>query len=1326
MFGIFSTAVPGIPARRGAALLLSMVTLAGLLGGGMAGGSAAAPPLPGGTPRAPGTLVGQSVAARPLPPSEGRPAKGRQVVLPPVSWPAAGSAVVDLPDSGAPRAVVDVGRQAGTLPVWVQPAASSTGRKSSAAGAGRRGSAPTPAAAPSRVKVEMFDRDLASRLGVSGVVLQVSRADGSAAAGTARVSVDYAGFRGAFGGGYEHRLRLLQFPACAVTTPDAPGCANGTSVKAEVDTATHRLAAEVRLTGTNAAGGSVFAVAAGVSGGTGNYAATPLKASAEWSSGGSAGQFTWSYPMRTPPSPAGAAPQLELGYASGAVDGATAAENNQSGPAGMGFDLGSSYIERRYAACAYNGHAGGDLCWKYDNAYLVLNGVATELIRQTDTLWHAKKDPGWRIERLRGGGLPGRDNDDERWMVTTQDGTRYHLGLSRQPGTLAATNSVWTVPVFGLKAGDPCWTGTYKTSSCEQAWRWNLDYVQDPKGNTTTYKYEAEGNFYGRNNDVYDQAYYIRGGNLTQIQYGTREYHENDGAAAWVNLYLKGRCAGGKDDCGPANKQNAKNYPDTPVDLLCTNSEKCLNHSPAFFSLKRLNAVTTYVHNPAAPAPNHAQMVDSYDFNFAFYGPNNNTVDPLLYLFGIVHTGGAGSAQPITLKPGTWFQYVANQHRVDVDTAHGSPTLMRHHLAHVYDEYGSAINVTYGQPHPCNVARLPAEAANTTNCFPAWYQPEGRPAKFGWFQKYLVTKVVEHDRTGLSPDQTTTYGYGGTPAWHFDTGGYITPLAQQSWGQWRGYTTVYTTQGVTAGAQTHSSEMIFRGMHGDRSNRTGSTKPASLTNSNNVVQADHDFLEGQVWEQRSWNGVSWDELSSTINSFWTDKTWDGGTSDSYIVRVGQTDTRIEAKDLPGQMRHTRTKASFEDNTGLPTTAADLGQVTAAGADVPGDETCTITEYARNNPAWRFYPSRVHTHQGAGCAAADPLLDLTEAFYDGHPGLFDAPTNGLPTAVRTYTTKDTYTETKTRYDMYGRIVSSTDPAGRTSTTAYEPAGLKPTTKLTTTNPLGWSTTTTLAFWWGTPASVVDVNGKRTDIDYDALGRPVRVWKADQAKATNGGTPSLEFAYGVSPYTPNWTRTRTLQSIKADGAAVYTDAWAYLDGFGEEAETQTPSPVGGRTVTAKRYDNRGLLNWASAPMHNAAAAGSAVLNPAPNTVPSRTVHTYDTLGRETTAQLWALTAKKWQTTSANGGDRTTVTPPSGGATTTIVDAHDQVIRTQEYKGPATAGTPHVDTTRMYSPDGQLASMTDPAGNTARYNYDLLGRVIETVDPDEVPPRPRRHQL
>jgi hypothetical protein len=73
-----------------------------------------------------------------------------------------------------------------------------------------------------------------------------------------------------------------------------------------------------------------------------------------------------------------------------------------------------------------------------------------------------------------------------------------------------------TVPVVGNDAGKPCHGSTFDTSWCQQAWRWQLSAMVDTHGNTTSFFYETESNFYSR-------ASYIRSGQVKRIEYGQRD-----------------------------------------------------------------------------------------------------------------------------------------------------------------------------------------------------------------------------------------------------------------------------------------------------------------------------------------------------------------------------------------------------------------------------------------------------------------------------------------------------------------------------------------------------------------------------------------------------------------------------------------------------------------------------------------------------------------------------------------------------------------------------------------------------------------------------------
>lgn len=359
--------------------------------------------------------------------------------------------------------------------------------------------------APGRVRLEVLDRapgqqvQASARAGAQGtggaetpaseLVLRVSPGKGVAArGGKARVRLDYSGFRHAFGGDYAARLRLVELPGCA------EDCATPEPVPAENDVRTATLTADVDLSTTR-----LYALTSTAAGPSGDYRATSLAPSAKWSVGPQSGDFSWSYPMRVPPAIGGDEPAVNLNYSSQSVDGRTSATNNQASWAGEGFDLTpGGYIERRYKACTADGRKTGDLCWDHDNATLVLNGSAVELVKGANG-WRLKRDDGTRIEQLTG--AANGDDDGEHWRVTGTDGTQYVFGLNRLPGWSSGkpeTRSAWTAPVFGNEAGEPCHNSVAENAWCQQAWRWNLDSSTDRHGNTITYWYETEQNHYGR------------------------------------------------------------------------------------------------------------------------------------------------------------------------------------------------------------------------------------------------------------------------------------------------------------------------------------------------------------------------------------------------------------------------------------------------------------------------------------------------------------------------------------------------------------------------------------------------------------------------------------------------------------------------------------------------------------------------------------------------------------------------------------------------------------------------------------------------------------
>jgi RHS repeat-associated protein len=1205
----------------------------------------------------------------------GKPVTGR----PPV-WPAGGEAVVDLSAGTA--------RRADGLPVVVDR------------GRGADGRAVTGPAAPAKVRIQVLDQRAAEAAGVRGLLLRVSRADGTAATGRARVSVDYAAFRDAYGADWSTRLRLVEL--CAV---DSPKCTPKPVISTN-DVAAGTVMADVDVT----AEGTMFAVAAGSSGAAGDYGATSLQPSATWTAGGSSGDFSWSYPVRVPPAIGGPAPQVSFAYSAQAVDGRMAASNNQPSWLGEGFEWSPGFIERKYQSCGEDMAGGnnstktGDQCWATDNATISLNGRGGDLVFEAGKGWRLRSDDGSRIER-RTGGVNG-DNDGEHWVVTTADGTQYWFGRNRLPGWAAGkaeTSSVLTSPVYGNHAGEPCHASSFASSSCTQAYRWNLDYVVDPHGNTTSYWYAKETNKYGRNNSTTDLAGYDRAGYLTRIDYGTRSDTAYGNAPAQVVFTEADRCLA---NCAT---RNATTWPDTPYDQECT-AAPCTVTTPTFWTTKRLATVTTRIWD--AGAGRHTD-VESWTLTHSFPDPGDGTRAGL-WLDKISHAGHAG---PTATVPDVTFVGVQMPNRVDA-TDH-SPPMNWWRVAHINTETGGKIAISYSGADCVAGIRVPtAPESNTLRCYPVRWTPPGyaNPVT-DYFHKYVVTTVTETDLTGRAPRSITSYDYVGDPAWHYTDDDGLVKAEYKTWSVWRGYGTVRTTKG-DPGEQTTTETTYFRGMHGDKlpSGTRAVTLPAAGAA---PAVADEDAYSGMTRQTITFNGVS--EVGGETVEPWqsapsASRTLNGVTVHARYTGTLATHTRTMLD--AGRPARTTTTRNTLDAYGMVTQVDDAGDTA-----VTGDETCVRTTYEpRNTTAWLLsYAHRLETYAvpcDTNPASEKEVIGDEKTSYDGQ-AYGTAPTQGRATQVetlKTWTATDrTYLVTaKSTYDAHGRVLETWDVKGNKSTMAYTPATGGPTTGTTATSPLGWVTTTTLNPAWGSPTKTVDANGRTTELAYDALGRLTQVWLPGRDRSANPSAPSMSYTYLVRKDGPVAVTTSQLNN-----AGGYTTFHTLYDGLLRPRQTQSPEAgdQGGRIVIDTFYDTAGRA-WKTNDAYIAnGAPGTALFEPSgDNAIPAQTRKVFDGAGRETASIFLSMGVEKWRTSTGYGGDRLDVTPPSGGtATSTVTNAQGKITALRQYASGTPSGS--FDTTGYtYTRKGELEKITDPAGNSWSYGYDLRGRKTTVNDPDK----------
>ncbi|GLF93031.1 polymorphic toxin-type HINT domain-containing protein [Streptomyces yaizuensis] len=1304
------------------------------------------PPLPG-VPSAEKPIAG-SFGTTSLARADWRGPQGPRQA-PPASWPTAGGTTVTVARAGSGVAVRSAQAQKGLIRVTAA-AANTAGKQQGSTSAARR-------TAPATVETHVLDRKQTERAGVKGVLftLEPGRGTTSAQSGPVDVALDYADFAGAFGGSYASRLRLVELPACALTNPAKDACHTAKPLPTGNDTARKTLTTQsvAMRVGTP----TVLAAMAAPEGDRGTYKATSLASSASWKTNLNTGDFTWSYSMPVPSVPGGLVPKIGLHYASGSIDGRTGNSNNQASWVGDGFDLSPGSIERRYKPCSEDGVENadgsrpGDLCWAYDNAFLSFNGKGGELVpvNLEEGTFKLKNDDGTKVQRLFSPDRGNGDKDGEYWLLTTPDGVEYYFGYNRLPGWTEgkeATNSTWTVPVFGNDAGDECNGTDFAKSWCQQGWRWNLDYVRDPHGNVITYHYDKEENSYGRNLKSEDDTPYTRSGYLKRVDYGLkvgRVY--TDKPLAQVDFESKERCLpeAGVTCLPDTIKDKAFHWFDTPWDLNCAAGSTCDKGrlSPSFWSRKRLTGVTTQTLNASGGYDRN----DSWKLGHRW---GRADVDYQLILTDIQRTGH--TAAPAVTLPRTTLHYTQLENRLD-KSGDGYAPFIKERLSTIDDEMGGKVSANYSAA-VCDWNALPTPERNTTRCYPQYLGGDATSAaETHWFNKYVVTSVTTSDRTRSgAPDAVTRYEYLGDAAWAFDKDDGLSKEKERTWSQWRGYGHIRVQSGGQGGATAMKSQQdtyYLRGMHGDRAGvkPEDGTKLAivNLGEGEGLPITDHEALAGFSYKSIVFDQPGGKVLSKTVSRPWHHETAKKERSWGTVTANFTGSTQVKGWESLDSGAGAKWRTNSTENS-YDTVAGRLVKVDDLGDDATAeDDQCVRTTYPTGTSAILSLPSRVETVAKACAAPTDRTKDVitdVRMAYDGKP--YDAaPVKGDATARAVLKKRDAaqavYLETGSTYDGYGRVLTSTDLTadvtvptgkgptrtartdGRTNTTVYIPASGLPTQVRATTPPAdtkvpGSAQTSTQSLGArGLPVRVTDTNGNVTEQTYDALGRSSKVWLADRSTTE---LPSHEFVYHIQDGKPSVVVSKTINNTNGQ-----ISSQVLYDGLLRERQTQSPGPNGGTILTDVFYDNRGNAVKTFAPYYTTQKAKPELFTPDEAlSVETQTLTTYDGLGRETQVRQIAGNsdggAVLSTTTTAYEGDRTTIVPPTGGTTiTNLLDGRGRISEVRQHH-ERSADSAYDSTRYRYHPSGQLSTLTSPSGATWSYDYDQLGRPTESSDPDK----------
>ncbi|MFJ8233564.1 ricin-type beta-trefoil lectin domain protein [Streptomyces sp. NPDC094448] len=1118
-----------------------------------------------------------------------------------------------------------------------------------------------------------------------------------------------------------------------------------------------------------AAGAGVLLATAEGGGEKGDFSATPLPGAGEWTAGTSSGGFSYNYKLHAPSVPGGPSPNLAFGYSSQAVDGSTSVTNNQPSWIGDGWDYNPGSITRTYRSCREDTDGGNntrrkttDLCWGSYNAILTLGGTTTELVLDdADKLnphtaeWETANGDGSRVQLLKDpeiakdGVAPSGDDDGEYWKVTTRDGTQYFFGRHKLPGWTAGketTGAAFVTPVAGNQPDEPCYNATFANSFCSQAWRWNLDYVVDTKGNAMSLWWNQENNYYARNLKFKQPVKYDRGGWLKRIDYGQHKDRVfTQGPIARVTFDEAERCFREEElTCDPANFTSgdfdkSRIWYDTPADLYCSGAagKECFVPLPTFWSRKRLDSVTTWAQR--TPGSTALSKVDTWDLDQSL--PAEKTDEgTALWLDKITRYGHGTDGKTAKTNP---VEFVANTspmpNRVKGDND-SSPMYDRLRVSKIINEYGGETHIAYRQPTGvCQTGErpgvnFPAPEANTGLCYPVFWDPDplNNMKKKAWFNKYVVDRVTELSGILGTPPVATDYQYLGGGAWALNQAEFSKKKAR-TYDQWRGFETVRTISGADSpdayqGSERSQTEArFFRGMDGEKL-PNGQTRSVVMKDSKGQDIARDSFpYQGRIAEALTYTEaggtVVTREVDTPRHKVLATRVRGTGLPDLHAYRVleessttitassgTRTDTSPHTDEDPRTERITRTTTEYENTYDLPVQVEFHGDTGR-----PGDETCSRLSYVHSTGAHLIGLSKEAKTTTGLCSATGASVKTvsgSRVTYDG-VAFGGVPVDGLVTSAWQPTPDgggwETTPSSKLTYDSYGRTTATTDATGSTETTTYTPSDGQ-VHIVTTENALGHKSISEVDPGRGSALKETDTNTRTTRFEYDALGRTVKAYAPSQT----GSEASALFEYHTPPGKPPFVVSRALTE---EGG--YAESVVFYDGLGRERQKQEPAVGKGRLVTDILYSANGSIRRTNNGYYATGEPQRQMYEPedaSDTKIPNATLYKYDGLGRilAETPHEAGVTRPEKANRNEFGLDYSISIPPAGAAAQREwSDALGRTVRMDTFTDHAR--TAWRSTAYTFDSRGDMTAAKDPKGNTWSWKFDALGRQTEATDPD-----------
>jgi len=321
-----------------------------------------------------------------------------------------------------------------------------------------------------------------------------------------------------------------------------------------------------------------------------------------------------------------------------------------------------------------------------------------------------------------------------------------------------------------------------------------------------------------------------------------------------------------------------------------------------------------------------------------------------------------------------------------------------------------------------------------------------------------------------------------------------------------------------------------------------------------------------------------------------------------------------------------------------------------------------------------------------------------------------------------------------YDDFGNLNSDSVTGGgmapRTTAYQWDAAGRFPesvTNALSQTTHFDWYATT------GLPKSQTDPNGLQVSWQYDSMGRRTRETRPDGTKTTWAYVDCAGCAISNG-------RTLVTETQLDVNETVISDRRFYADNFDRQLAVSERSLSGAYTRIERKYDALGRVSQTGAPCWWAACTQSwtgiaydsinrtvSISRPLSDSNPTlQTTYIYyeglttrrvDALGKQTTHIVNAIGALA--RSADHAGYYQQFDYDAFGNAVRIFDSlgYTLVSNVFNVRGMRTEHTDLAAGTLAFIPNalGEVISQTDAKGQTATFEYDLLGRLKKRIEPE-----------